>query len=190
MPAMDENDRVKAAYEEEVRTHGLGECLCPEVFWSGHRMQARNTTQCPRMPDIVEGLTAPVAHACIPLKFEGTVRGVLNVAARPGEQFSEEQLRFLETLGHQIGLAVERGSHREAERLRNQEERALAAVSKAMGGSLEPAAVLKAVGDTAREVLAADRVIILLGSVPARMQVAYLGGLAHSELKPNQVLDL
>ncbi len=181
---------VSAAYLEEVRTQGLGECLCPEVFWSGHRMQARNTTQCPRMPDIVEGLTAPVAHACIPLKFEGSVRGVLNVAARPGEQFTEEQLRFLETLGHQIGLAVERGRHREAERLRNQEARALAAVSKAMGGSLEPAAVLKAVGDTAREVLGADRVIILLGSHPARMQVAYLGGLAHPELKPNQVLDL
>jgi signal transduction histidine kinase/putative methionine-R-sulfoxide reductase with GAF domain len=181
---------VSAAYLEEVRTRGLGECLCPEVFWSGHRMQARNTTQCPRMPDIVEGLSAPVAHACIPLKFEGTVRGVLNVAARPGEQFSEEELRFLETLGHQIGLAVERGRHREAERLRNQEARALAAVSKAMGGSLEPAAVLKAVGDTAREVLGADRVIILLGSDPARMQVAYLGGLAHPELKLNQVLDL
>jgi signal transduction histidine kinase len=180
---------VSPAWLDEVRTRGLGECLCPEVFWSGHRMQARNTTQCPRMPDIIEGLSAPVAHACIPLKFEGTVRGVLNVAARPGEQFSEEQLRFLETLGHQIGLAVERGRHREAERLRNQEARALAAVSKAMGGSLEPAAVLKAVGDTAREVLGADGVTILLGSDPARLQVAYLGGQAQAELKPNQVVD-
>ena len=181
---------VSAAYLEEIRTQGLGECLCPEVFWSGHRMQARNTTQCPRMPWIVEGLSDPVAHACIPLKFEGTVRGVLNVAARPGEQFSEEELRFLETLGHQIGLAVERGRHHEAERLRNQEARALAAVSKAMGGSLDQTAVLEAVGDTAREVLGADRVTILLGSNPARMQVAYLGGLPHPELRPNQVLDL
>jgi len=59
-----------------------------------------------------------------------------------------------------------------------------------MGGSLEPAAVLKAVGDTAREVLGADRVIILLGADPARTQVAYLGGLPHTELKLNQVLDL
>jgi signal transduction histidine kinase len=181
---------VAADYLEEVRTQGLGECLCPEVFWSGHRMQARNTTQCPRMPDIVEGLKEPVAHACIPLKFDGGVRGVLNVAARPGDQFSEVELRFLETLGHQIGLAVERGRHREAERLRNQEAHALAAVSKAMGGSLDPAHVLKAVGDTAREVLFADRVIILLGSDPVRMQVAYLGGLPHPELKRNQVLDL
>jgi two-component system C4-dicarboxylate transport sensor histidine kinase DctB len=108
-------------YLEEVRTQGLGECLCPEVFWTGHRMQARNTTQCPRMPDIVAGLTVPVAHACIPLKFEGATKGVLNVAARPGEQFSDEELRFLETLGHQIGLAVERARHREAERRAHQD---------------------------------------------------------------------
>ena len=74
-------------------------------------MQARNTTQCPRMPDIIEGLSAPVAHACIPLRFDETTRGVLNVAARPGQLFTEDELRFLETLGHQIGLAVERARH-------------------------------------------------------------------------------
>lgn len=106
---------ISQAYLEQVRCEGLGECLCREVFWTGHRMQARNTTQCPRMPDIIGGLQGPVAHACIPLRFEAGNRGVLNVAARPGEQFSEEQLRFLETLGHQIGIAVERARHRQSE---------------------------------------------------------------------------
>src|SRR5688572_28961656 len=71
---------VSASYLEEVRTRGLGECLCPEVFWSGHRMQARNTTQCPRMPDIVEGLDAPVAHACIPLRLGGSLKGEIGRA--------------------------------------------------------------------------------------------------------------
>src|SRR5438128_3994429 len=85
---------VSPAYLEEVRTQGLGECLCPEVFWTGHRMQARNTTQCPRMPDIIAGLKAPVAHACIPSKFEGATKGVLNVAASPGEQCSVDVLSF------------------------------------------------------------------------------------------------
>src|SRR5262245_27320016 len=69
---------VSPEYLEQVRTQGLGECLCPEVFWTGHRMQARNTTQCPRMPGIVEGLEAPVAHACVPMKLEGATKGVLN----------------------------------------------------------------------------------------------------------------
>ena len=145
---------VSQRYLDEVRTEGLGECLCPEVFWSGHRMQARNTTQCPRMPDIIEGLSAPVAHACIPLRFDKTTRGVLNVAARPGELFTEDELRFLETLGHQIGLAVERARHLDAERVRNQEARAMAAVSKAVGGALDVEAVLRAVAETARELVA------------------------------------
>src|SRR5215470_154375 len=167
---------VSSRYLEEVRTQGLGECLCPEVLWTGHRMQARNTTQCPRMPDIVAGLKAPVAHACIPLRFDRGRRGVLNVAARPGQLFSEDELRFLETLGHQIGLAVERARHLEAERAHNQEARTMAAVSKAIGGTLDVDGVLRAVADTAREVVAADRAAVLLGDTPDSMRVGHVAG--------------
>ncbi len=164
---------VSAAYLATVRREGLSECLCPEVFRSGQRMQARNTVQCPRMPMIVEGSDAPTSHACIPLRFEGERRGVLNVAARPGQQFADDELRFLETLGHQISLAVERARHLHAERRYNQEARALAALNKSIGGSLHEEAILQAVGDTARETLGADRVYVLLGSDPRAMRVAY-----------------
>jgi len=181
---------VAPSYLDAVRRDGLGECLCPEVFWTGHSMQARNTLQCPRMPDIVSGLNAPVAHACIPLKFEGTTKGVLNVAARPGMTFSDEELRFMETLGHQIGLAVERARHRQAEDLRDQEARAMAAIARAIGGALDAPSVLRAVGETGREVLGADRAQILLGSAPEAMRVAHLSGLAHPELAEGQTLDL
>ncbi len=181
---------VSSKYLNGVRKEGLGECLCPEVFWGGHRMLARNTTECPRMPQLVEGLEGTVAHACIPLRFEGAARGVLNVAARPGEVFSDDELRFLETLGHQICLAVERARHLEAEQLRNQEARALAAINKAIGGSLDVNAVLTAVGDTARETLGADRVHIFLGAGPRHLVVAHLSGLPHPELKEGQALDL
>jgi signal transduction histidine kinase len=182
---------VSPAYLDEIRRDGLSECLCPEVFWTGHSMQARNTTQCPRMPTIVDGLAAPVAHACIPLRMRGTsVRGVLNVAARPHEQFSDVELRFLETLGHQLCVAMERAEHRQAEQARNQEARAMASISKAIGGSLDLAAVLRAVGQSAREVLAADGVQIYLGDDPRRLTVAQLAGLPHPELKEGQALDL
>ena len=116
----DESDRlelaaqrgVAAEYLEEVRAHGLGECLCPQVFSTGQRMLARNTTDCPRMPHIVAGSGGPtLAHASIPLLFDGAARGVLNVAAPTGRRFSEKELRFLETLGHQVCLAMERARH-------------------------------------------------------------------------------
>ncbi|HET8647922.1 MAG TPA: GAF domain-containing protein, partial [Vicinamibacteria bacterium] len=177
-------------YLEEVRRDGLGECLCPEVFWTGHRMQARNTLQCPRMPHIVPGLSAPVAHACVPLKFEGSTKGVLNVAARPGATFSEEELRFLETLGHQVSLAVERARHRQAERRRDQEARAMASITRAIGGSLDVASVLRAVGETGRRILQADRAQIMLGSEPGNVHVAHVSGLPHPDLEEGQTLDL
>jgi signal transduction histidine kinase len=181
---------VAQRYMEEIRTEGLGECLCPEVFWSGHRMQARNTTQCPRMPDIIEGLSAPVAHACIPLRFDKGTRGVLNVAARPGQLFSEDELRFLETLGHQIGLAVERARHLEAERAHNQEARAMAAVSKAIGGTLDAETVMRAVSETARDLVGADRAVILLGDAPESMRVGHVTGEAHPDFVRGRTLDL
>jgi signal transduction histidine kinase len=181
---------VAARYLDEIDRNGLEDCLCPEVFWTGHRMQARNTTQCPRMPHLVEGLEQPVAHACIPLRFEGESRGVLNVAARPGQQFSEEELQLLETVGHQVCLAIERAKHFRAERARIQEARALAAINRAIGASLKIGDVLRAVGDTARELLAADRVAILLGAEATRLRVAHLSGLPHPELREGQDLDL
>jgi len=181
---------VAQRYMQEIRTEGLGECLCPEVFWSGHRMQARNTTQCPRMPDIVEGLSAPVAHACIPLRFDKGTSGVLNVAARPGQLFTEDELRFLETLGHQIGLAVERARHLQSERVRNQEARAMAAVSKAIGGTLDVQAVIRAVAETARDLVGADRAVILIGDRPESIRVGHVAGEAHPDFVPGRTLDL
>ena len=117
---------VDTRYLEEVRRDGLGECLCKAVFSAGQRMQAHNTVECPRMPAIVEGLDAPVAHACVPLRMHGaSVRGVLNVAARPHEQFGDDELRFLETLGHQLCVAIERAEHRQAEQARSVENERL-----------------------------------------------------------------
>lgn len=181
---------VAAAYLKTVESQGLGECLCPQVFSSGRGLQARNTTDCPRMPMIGEGLEQPVAHACVPLSFGGTSHGVLNVAARPGETFSVPELRFLETVGRQVSLAVEGARHLKAERLHNQEARSLAALNKGIGESLDPDAVLETVGQTALEVLRVDRVHILLGSDPRKLTVAHLAGLPHPELRQGQEIDL
>jgi signal transduction histidine kinase/putative methionine-R-sulfoxide reductase with GAF domain len=181
---------VSPAYLDLARARGLGECLCREVLASGHGDQARNTTDCPRMPTIAAGFEQPVAHASVPLAFDGTSRGVLNVAARPGAAFEDAELRFLETVGRQLCVAVESARHLKAERLYNQEARALAALNKGIGESLDPEAVLGAVGRTALEILRVDRVHILLGSDPRQLTVAHLAGLSHPELRKGQTLDL
>ena len=173
-----------------VERKGLGECLCREVHATGHGGQARNTEQCPRMPMIAEGLEQPAAHASVPLVLKGPSRGVLNVAALPGETFDAAELLFLETVGRQLCLAVEGALHLKAERLYNQEARALAALNKGIGQSLDPEAVLEAVGQTALGVVRVDRVHILLGSDPRELVVGHLAGLAHPELRKGERVDL
>jgi signal transduction histidine kinase len=181
---------VSPAYLDSIERNGLGRCLCPEVFSSGQGATARNTTDCPRMPMIGMGLEQPVTHACVPLAFNGTSQGVLNVAAPEGEAFSDEELRFLETVGRQVCLAVEGARHLQGQRRREQEARALAALNKGIGESLEPQAVLEAVGRTALEVLRVDRIHILLGSDARNLTVAHLAGLPHPELREGQTVDL
>ena len=72
---------ISPEYLSLVRERGLGECLCCRVFETGHGGLALNRTDCPRMPSIGDGLEQPVAHASVPLAFNGTSRGVLNLAA-------------------------------------------------------------------------------------------------------------
>jgi signal transduction histidine kinase len=181
---------LSSEYLALVERKGLGECLCREVFASGRGGQARNTLECPRMPMIGEGLQQPAAHACVPLAFKGASRGVLNVAALPGATFDADELRFLETVGRQLCLAVEGAQHLKAERIYNQEARALAALNKGIGQSLDPEAVLEAVGQTALGVVRVDRVHILLGSDPRELVVGHVAGLPHPELRKGQPVDL
>ena len=165
---------------------GLGECLCRQVFASGHGGAGAQHHRVPaHADDRRAGLRAAGRrHACVPLAFNGHEPGR---AERGGPArasvFDAEELRFLETVGRQLCLAVEGARHLKAERLYNQEARALAALNKGIGESLDPEAVLEAVGRTALEVLRVDRVHILLGSDPRRLTVAHLAGLPHPELR-------
>jgi signal transduction histidine kinase len=181
---------VSEQYLRDIEEQGLSDCRCPEVFSSRHRMQVRNTTECPRMPTIVEGLREPVAHASIPLNFEGPSRGVLNVAARPGQLFSEDELHFLETLGRQVCLAVERARHHDAERWHDREARALGALNKAIGQSLDLQSVLAAVGHTAGDMLKVGRVTIFLGSDPRELTVAHVTGPQVPPFEEGRAVDL
>jgi signal transduction histidine kinase len=164
--------------EAFVRSAGTGEispCLCLDVFRSGRLQVARNTAECPRLPDLL-GEDGPRAHACIPLKFDRGVLGVLNVAHRHGASFSREELEFLETIGTQACLAVDKLRTGRAEARRNAEARALASLAEAIGGSLEPERVLAAVADDIRQLLGFDRCALFLGESEDGLSLARLSG--------------
>jgi signal transduction histidine kinase len=166
---------VTQAFVCQARESGIGECLCQDVFATGKLRVARNTIDCPRLPDLVVA-GEPMTHACVPLSFERGTQGVMNIANRPGRLFTDQELRFLETVGRQVCLAVDKARTARAESRRNAEARALTSLTRAIGGSLDQEKVLTAVGDYGRKLLAADRCTILLGDTAASLRLAYLGG--------------
>jgi len=166
---------VSEDFVRRARASGVGTCLCLDVFGSGRLRLARNTTECPRLPELVGG-SEPMTHACIPLKFDRGVLGVLNIAHRPGQSFTRSELDFLETAGTQVCLSVDKARTARAEARRNAEARALASLADAIGGSLEQEHVLAAVGDDIRQLLGFDRCAIFLGGGEEDLVLAYLSG--------------
>jgi len=181
---------ISDEFSRRAREGGIEACLCRDVFASGQRMVARNTVECPRLPDLLER-SERVSHACVPLKFQRGTLGVMNIANHPGRLFSAQELQFLETIGNQICLAVDRARTNLAENRRNAEARALVSLARAIGGSLERERVLAAVGDYARELLNADRCAIFLGEAVSRpLLFAYLAGPPLEGLEVGRPVDL
>jgi len=176
-------------FVRRAREGGIGDCLCKDVFRTGKLRFARNTTECPRLPHLLPG-REPMTHACIPLKFERGTLGVLNIANRPGRLFTPQELQFLETVGNQVCLAVNRARMARAESRKNAEARALASLARAIGGSLEEERVLAAVGEYARDLLKADRCALFIGDAPSNLVVAYLSGPALPGLGVGLPADL
>ena len=181
---------ISESFVRKARNEGIGECLCRDVFETGRLRFARNTTECPRMPEMIEGPGGLVSHACIPLKFERGTLGVMNIANRPGRTFSPQELQFLETVGNQVCLAVDKSRTAQAESRRNAEARALSSLATAIGGSLDEKRVLSAVGDYTRELLGAERCLVFLGDDPSNLKFAYLAGAAVEGLEVGRTVDL
>jgi signal transduction histidine kinase len=180
---------IDEAFVRRARESGIGHCLCAEVFATGTPMVARNTLDCPRLPELV-AQEAKTTHAAVPLKFERGVLGVLNIANRPNRLFSGDELKFLETFGNHICLAVDKARTARTERRRNAEGQALASLTRAIGGSLDRQRVLAAVGEYGRELLGADHCAILLGDDSGPPLFAYLSGPPIRDLEVGRPVDL
>jgi signal transduction histidine kinase len=180
---------VADEFVRRARESGIGACLCQDVFESGRLKVARNTTECPRMPHLVPG-GEPLVHACIPLGFAGGTLGVLNIANRPGLSFTPEELSFLETVGTQICMAVDKARTARAEMRRVAESRALTHLARGVVASLDQAEILAAVGDYGRTLLAVDRCALFLGDGAGPLIFAHLSGPAMEGIEPGRELDL
>lgn len=112
---------LSARYVEGVHM-GLGEGIAGRAAQNGKALLLEDISVDPRTahPDLIstEGLKAFVS---VPLRAKGKVLGVLNVAGKMPRQFTENDMHLLNSIGDQLGVAIEEASL--YERLRKTRER-------------------------------------------------------------------
>jgi signal transduction histidine kinase len=114
--------------EQPLRT---GWCECQERFVHGNLNEAVNIVRCSRLRD-AQGDTFDLRfHASIPLCSKDEPLGILNVAAPGRTVFTAEALAFLETVGQQVAVAVDRARILQSERARASSLHKLASVASA-----------------------------------------------------------
>ncbi len=112
---------LSAKYAEEMHLE-FGEGIAGAVAQTGEPVLLKDISADPRTArlDLVsaEGLKAYVA---VPLRAKKKVVGVMNVASHMAGQFATEDMYLLESIGHQLGVAIEQAKL--YERLSNATER-------------------------------------------------------------------
>ncbi len=108
-------------YAEEMQLK-LGEGIAGKVAQSGKARLVEDLTTEPNAahPSLIstEGLKAFVS---VPLRAKGKVLGVMNVASHKAHQFTERDMLVLDSIGDQLGIAVEQANL--YEQLRRSRER-------------------------------------------------------------------
>lgn len=108
--------------QEPKRMSGESWCLCIGEFREG-TLAARNidVIQCSRLSPAAQrrDLTRGLAHhASVPLSFQGKPLGIMNITAAAMRRLTKAELRLLDVIGLQVGIAVERARLAEEEAMR------------------------------------------------------------------------
>jgi two-component system NarL family sensor kinase len=100
--------------QEPARMSGESWCWCIGEFREG-TLAPRNVDviQCSRLQPAVRArqteLTRGLAHhASVPLTFQGKPLGIMNITAPAMRRLTKAELRLLDVIGLQVGIAVER----------------------------------------------------------------------------------
>jgi signal transduction histidine kinase len=112
---------LSARYAEEMRLK-VGEGISGRVAQTGDPVLLQDVSEDPRTARIdlvsAEGLKSFVG---VPLRAKNRVVGVMNIASHLPGEFAKEDMYLLDSIGHQLGVAIEQAEL--YERLRNATER-------------------------------------------------------------------
>jgi signal transduction histidine kinase len=82
-------------------------CACHQVLSLGYPLVVNDVSQCPGLREKAEVIGREVCFASVPIRSKVKALGVINVACSGGSCFTEVNFRLLDSIGRQVGLAVE-----------------------------------------------------------------------------------
>lgn len=131
-------------------------CHCQQMVQEGKITKTINIIECQRLENVEEPVKDLSLHASVPIQAGGRVLGLINLAASAKQEFSEESLTFLSSIGHQLGVALARASlHDETVENLNRELQ-LNKITETISGSLQLSEILDNVVKLAVGLVGAD----------------------------------
>ena len=95
-------------FVESVDGLKVGEGFCGHVVQTGLPLVVQDVSADPRLSRTIPVSEAHSSLAGVPLSSRGKVWGALFVASRSSRQFSSQDVQLLSSIGHQIGVAIEK----------------------------------------------------------------------------------
>jgi Nif-specific regulatory protein len=92
---------------KEEAQEPVEDCIGFHVMQGKQALIAENIMECPRLMKFLPEGERPAYHASVPLISKEEVVGVMNLTSKGFRSFSEEDLKLLTSIGHQVGVAIE-----------------------------------------------------------------------------------
>jgi nitrate/nitrite-specific signal transduction histidine kinase len=139
----------------------VGEGFSGRVVQSGEPLVVGDISTDPRLSRLEAQGEAGYSLASVPLTSKGEALGTLFIVTGSIREFSDHDVQFLSSIGHQIGIAVENAQHLIQAESRMLELEALYRADERMYRHLRLDEVLQALVDVAVDILNADKSAVL-----------------------------
>lgn len=144
----------------EVWNH---QCTCQDLMRAGNLNQAYTEVACSRLASASGDCRGLSVHASTPLVSGDRQLGILNIAAKDWSAFTPRSLALLTTVGHQIGIALERAQLFDlVKEQRHSEQAVLLVFSKQLLSGFGQEALTALLVNEATGLLGADACSLLL----------------------------
>lgn len=138
-------------------------CACQRMALEGRLVEPVNLLECERLLGLAEKAEGLRLHVSVPLRARDRILGILNLAKADPKPLHQAERDLLWMIGEQLGVAVDRARLlARMQEMREREEERISRLAQELVDANTLEEVAQAVFEVLREVLAPDRLALLV----------------------------